>query len=46
MDWLVIYKGMRLPVLMVAIIFIVFYVYNRKRKEHLENPKYRMLEED
>ncbi|MCE9502073.1 MAG: cbb3-type cytochrome c oxidase subunit 3 [Leptospira sp.] len=43
---LVIYKSLRLPVLIAAIIYIVIYVYNSKRKEQLERPKYRMLEED
>ena len=45
-DLLLIYKALRLPLLGLAIVFITFYVYNRKRKEHFENPKYRMLEED
>ena len=43
---LVIYKSLRLPVLVAAIIYIIIYVYNSKRKEQLEKPKYRMMEED
>jgi cbb3-type cytochrome oxidase subunit 3 len=46
MDILMVYKALRLPVLVIAITFIIFYVYNRKRKDKMEEPKYRMLEED
>ncbi|PJZ70460.1 CcoQ/FixQ family Cbb3-type cytochrome c oxidase assembly chaperone [Leptospira perolatii] len=46
LDTLQIYKSLRLPLLVLAITIITFYVYSRKRKERMENPKYRMLEED
>ena len=46
MDILMVYKALRLPVLVIAITFIIFYVYNRKRRDKMEEPKYRMLEED
>lgn len=43
---LVIYKALRLPVLVIALGYIFYYVYNKKRKEQLEAPKYKILEED
>lgn len=46
MDLLIIYKGLRLPLLVIAIGYIIFYVYNKKRRDRIEEPKYRMLEED
>jgi len=45
MDWLIIYKAARLPLLFVAMIVITVYVYGRS-KESIERPKYRMMEED
>lgn len=44
--WLVIYNALRLPVMIVGMLFITLYVYNRKKEEHMESPKYRMMEED
>jgi cbb3-type cytochrome oxidase subunit 3 len=46
MDLLVIYKFVRLPFLVLALSYIIFYVYNGKRRDRMEEPKYRMLEED
>ncbi len=46
MDILIIYKALRLPVLVIAMLYITMYVYNKRRKESIESPKYRMLEED
>jgi cbb3-type cytochrome oxidase subunit 3 len=45
-ELLTIYKAIRLPLLVFALTFIIFYVYNKKRKDRLEAPKYRMLDED
>ncbi|WP_411822483.1 cbb3-type cytochrome c oxidase subunit 3 [Leptospira sp. 'Mane'] len=46
LDTLQIYKALRLPVMILAISIIVLYVYRKSRKERIEEPKYRMLEED
>lgn len=46
LDLLIIYKSLRLPILIIAVVYVFFYVYNKKRKDKLEEPKYRMLEED
>lgn len=43
---LLIYKSLRLPVLVIALSFITWYVYSKKRKEEMEAPKYNMLKED
>lgn len=43
---LLIYKALRLPVLVIAMGFIVYYLYNKKNRNRMEEPKYRMLEED
>ncbi|MCP5500076.1 MAG: cbb3-type cytochrome c oxidase subunit 3 [Leptospiraceae bacterium] len=45
-DLLLIYKSLRLPILVIAIGYIIFYVYSKKRRTQIEEPKYRMLEED
>ncbi len=46
MTLLIIYKGLRLPVLVLAIGYITYHVYKKRKKEEVERPKYRMLEED
>jgi hypothetical protein len=46
MTLLMIYKSLRLPILMIAISYITFYLYSKKRRELVELPKYRMLDED
>ncbi|MBP9889900.1 MAG: cbb3-type cytochrome c oxidase subunit 3 [Leptospiraceae bacterium] len=46
MSALMIYKSLRLPVMILAICYITFYLYSKKRKEAVETPKYRMLDED
>lgn len=43
---LLVYKSLRLPILVLAITFIIMYVYSRKKRDKMEEPKYRMLEED
>jgi hypothetical protein len=46
-DLLIIYKSFRLPLLMVAMGFITWYTYgSKKRRERIEEAKFRMLEED
>ncbi|ABJ76049.1 MULTISPECIES: hypothetical protein [Leptospira] len=46
LELIQIYKFLRLPILVTAIILITSYVYNHKRKTQMEEPKFRMLEED
>ncbi|MCB1178872.1 MAG: CcoQ/FixQ family Cbb3-type cytochrome c oxidase assembly chaperone [Leptospiraceae bacterium] len=43
---LVIYKSLRLPLLVIALLVIFFHTYRKKNRESMETPKYRMLEED
>ncbi|MDX1958506.1 MAG: cbb3-type cytochrome c oxidase subunit 3 [Leptospiraceae bacterium] len=45
-ELLMIYKGLRLPVLILALSYITYYLYSKKNREKMEIPKYRMLEED
>lgn len=46
-EILVIYKSLRLPLLVVALGFITWYAYgNKKRRDTIEQAKFRMLEED
>lgn len=47
MDELIgIYKGLRLPLLGMVLIFLTWYVFRPSRKNELEQPKYDMLEDD
>ncbi|TGL58385.1 cbb3-type cytochrome c oxidase subunit 3 [Leptospira sarikeiensis] len=46
LDTLQIYKSLRLPILFLSILIISLYVYRNSRKERMEKPKFRMLEED
>ncbi|AYV54535.1 hypothetical protein [Leptospira kmetyi] len=46
LELIQIYKFARLPILVMAIALITAYVYNRKRSKEMEEPKFRMLEED
>ncbi|TGK25838.1 cbb3-type cytochrome c oxidase subunit 3 [Leptospira yasudae] len=46
LELIQIYKFARLPILALAIALITAYVYNRKRKTEMEEPKFRMLQED
>lgn len=48
MDWVALYKFGRLALLAAALIGIAIYLYggSKKRKERLEAPARRMLEED
>jgi cbb3-type cytochrome oxidase subunit 3 len=45
-DWVAIYKIARLGLLALALVGIVVWVYSRSRKERLEEPARRMLEDD
>jgi cbb3-type cytochrome oxidase subunit 3 len=46
MDWIAIYKFARLAVLALALAGITLWVYSASRKERLEEPARRMLEDD
>jgi cbb3-type cytochrome oxidase subunit 3 len=46
MDWIAIYKFARLAVLALALVGIALWVYSGSRKERLEEPARRMLEDD
>lgn len=46
MDWVALYKLGRLAFLAIALVAIAIYLFSRKRKERLEAPARRMLEED
>lgn len=46
MDWIAIYKFTRLAVLALALAGITLWVYSGSRKERLEEPARRMLEDD
>lgn len=46
MDAVALYKLGRLAVLALALVGIAFYVFSRKRRNRLELPARRMLEED
>ena len=43
---LIIYKSLRLPLLVIALLYVVVHVYRKRNREMMETPKYRMLEED
>ena len=45
-DWAALYKFARLAALAVALVGIGLWVYSPSRKERLEAPAQRMLEED
>jgi len=45
-DWIALYKLGRLALLAIALVAIAVWVYGRGRKERLEEPARRMLEED
>lgn len=46
MDWIALYKIARLGVLALALVAIAVYLFSRSRRERLEEPARRMLEED
>ncbi len=46
MDYVALYKLGRLAVLALALVAIAFYLFARKRRNRLELPAQRMLEED
>lgn len=45
-DWAGVYKFLRLAVLAVALVGIAVWLFRPERKERLEAPARRMLEED
>ncbi len=45
-DWVGIYKGLRLPVIGVIFIIIVWYVYRPSKKKEFEDVKYTMFDDD
>lgn len=45
-EWIALYKLARLGVLALALLAIVIWVFSRKRKQRLEEPARRMLEDD
>jgi len=45
-DWIAIYKLARLGVLAFALVGIAVWAFSRSRKERLEEPARRMLEDD
>jgi cbb3-type cytochrome oxidase subunit 3 len=46
MDWVALYKFGRLAVLALALLGIAIWLYRPSRRERLEEPARRMLEED
>ncbi|MDH5716548.1 MAG: cbb3-type cytochrome c oxidase subunit 3 [Spirochaetia bacterium] len=45
-DWAGIYKGLRLPILGVVLLYIIYYVYKPKNKKHIEQAKFSMLNDE
>jgi cbb3-type cytochrome oxidase subunit 3 len=45
-DWIGLYKFGRLALLALSLVGITIYLFGRSRKERLEAPALRMLEED
>lgn len=45
-DWIGIYKFARLALLAIALVGITLWVFSRKRRDRLEKPARRMLEDD
>jgi cbb3-type cytochrome oxidase subunit 3 len=46
MDWIAVYKFGRLAVLALALVGITVWVFSKERKDRLEEPARRMLEDD
>ncbi|MCB1304083.1 MAG: cbb3-type cytochrome c oxidase subunit 3 [Leptospiraceae bacterium] len=44
--WWGIYKGLRMPLLGMILLFIAWYVYRPSKRKELEKPKYDMLDDD
>ncbi|MBR30885.1 MAG: hypothetical protein CMN77_06195 [Spirochaetaceae bacterium] len=44
--WMGIYKGLRLPLLGMILLFIAWYVYRPGKKKELEAAKYDMLDDE
>ena len=45
-DWIGIYKGLRLPILGLVLIYIIYYVFKPKNKNRIEKARYSMLDDD
>ena len=45
-EWAGIYKFARLALLAISLLAIAIYLFNHKRRDRLEAPALRMLEED
>lgn len=45
-EWIALYKFLRLAGLALALVGIIAWVYGRSRKERLEEPARRMMEDD
>jgi cbb3-type cytochrome oxidase subunit 3 len=45
-DWVALYKFGRLALLALILVAIAIYLFGRSRKQRLEEPARRMLEED
>lgn len=41
-----IYKGLRLPILGMVLLFIIWYVYRPSRKKDMEEARFNMLDDD
>ena len=46
MEWIALYKFVRLAVLALALLGITLWTFSGSRKERLEEPALRMLEDD
>ncbi len=44
--WIGIYKGMRLPLLGMVLLFIAWYVFRPSKKRELEQARFNMLEDE
>jgi len=45
-ELLIFYKSFRLPLLILVLSYILYFLYNKRNREKMEIPKYRMMEED
>ncbi len=45
-TWVGIYKGLRMPLLGMILIFIAYYVYRPSKKKELEQARFNMLDDD
>jgi len=45
-ELIAIYKGLRLPLLGMVLIFITWYVYRPSKKKDMEEARFKMLDDD